>query len=598
MGDTVAPFLPDDFTINEKSIFQGELVGKGNFSSVYKGLYLGKYVAVKRQEITDEELERYLVNELAILRFCNHDHIVKYIGAGKPDNKTILSITEFIAGGDLSMLLRGKVEVGWMNKASILWKVADALHYLHSHNIIHRDVKTDNVMLGLDLTPKLIDLGFARVVEEEDSGKTMTCLGTDEYMAPEITFALPYHFPADAFSLGIVIFEVCFGAVPKRTAANGFCIEWEEAKEMLTQKSTPNSLKLLVEQSASDEPHDRLTMLGVSEWLEELVGDLKAEGGQAVQLDEEEVMKRIQARWAQVLKYDGDEEALLKLDKNDLETGFLDENKKDANEEMKLRRQSVNRALRSPSMNIMRRSEGSLLVRDKLSAGEKELLDMVDIRPPTKNKDSRLGRKKKKGMRGISLFRSEVYDKQTKPEETKLKNDIEAPDIIIPALKPQAKSQKAKKEPRGLIGSARRHMFSSGSTTKRRKRLNRKQKKKVDKFPLSKEDFVYKKLQFGFSAWVKEFLVLSEEGLLYFKDKEARKQAKVSGALLFMDMVPQKDNSPAINVSIAQAGKPYCFQVLNKERKIIFQATTRGDKEEWIVKINRGYKAWKAKQKS
>ena len=78
--------------------------------------------------------------------------------------------------------------------------------------------------------------------------------------------------------------------------------------------------------------------------------------------------------------------------------------------------------------------------------------------------------------------------------------------------------------------------------------------------------------------------------------KEDKKKQKVNGALLFMDMVPQKNDDPAMNVSIAQAGKPYCFQVLNKERKIVFQASTRGDKEEWLEKINNGYKAWKLRE--
>ena len=131
-------------------------------------------MAIKQQELTDVDLERYLMNELAVLRKVENSGCIKFYGAFK-QGKIMNIITEYVEGGDLRRLLGDKATpLGWKIRVKIAAGCAKAMAHLHKLEIVHRDIKTDNVLLTAESVPKLCDFGFAR---QWDKAKTMTMCG-------------------------------------------------------------------------------------------------------------------------------------------------------------------------------------------------------------------------------------------------------------------------------------------------------------------------------------------------------------------------------------------------------------------------------------
>ncbi|XP_052541085.1 serine/threonine-protein kinase 10 [Tympanuchus pallidicinctus] len=191
----------------------GEL-GDGAFGKVYKAKNkeTGALAAAKVIETKNEdELEDYMV-EIEILATCDHPHIVKLLGAFYWEGKLWIMI-EFCPGGavDATMLEldRGLTEP---QIQVICRQMLEALHYLHSKKIIHRDLKAGNVLLTQDGDIKLADFGVSaknvKTLQKRDS-----FIGTPYWMAPEVVMCetmkdTPYDYKADIWSLGITLIEM------------------------------------------------------------------------------------------------------------------------------------------------------------------------------------------------------------------------------------------------------------------------------------------------------------------------------------------------------------------------------------------------------
>ncbi|NXY52510.1 STK10 kinase, partial [Callaeas wilsoni] len=191
----------------------GEL-GDGAFGKVYKAKNkeTGALAAAKVIETkSEDELEDYMV-EIEILATCDHPHIVKLLGAFYWDGKLWIMI-EFCPGGavDATMLEldRGLTEP---QIQVICRQMLEALHYLHSKMIIHRDLKAGNVLLTQDGDIKLADFGVSakntKTLQKRDS-----FIGTPYWMAPEVVMCetmkdTPYDYKADIWSLGITLIEM------------------------------------------------------------------------------------------------------------------------------------------------------------------------------------------------------------------------------------------------------------------------------------------------------------------------------------------------------------------------------------------------------
>jgi serine/threonine protein kinase len=130
-----------------------EQIGAGAFSKVYVGMYLGELVAVKKQKrAAEDNLEAYLMRELAVLKHFEHPNLLNYIGASKVPSHDgtkgdIYIVTELAECGDLLGLLLGDALLGWQLRTKILMDAALALEFLHSRSLIHRDIKSPNMLL-------------------------------------------------------------------------------------------------------------------------------------------------------------------------------------------------------------------------------------------------------------------------------------------------------------------------------------------------------------------------------------------------------------------------------------------------------------------
>eukprot|EP00727_Mastigamoeba_balamuthi_P012937 m51a1_g8266 putative serine threonine kinase (1615) ;mRNA; r:28556-34364 len=193
---------PDEVTISS------EQIGRGNFGSVFKGEWKGQTVVVKKfyqqkvDKVTLAELERQL-KEISILTELRHPSIVLFMGACLEPNDMFI-ITEWMDMGSLREVLSAqKIEspVG----IQILSSVCQGMTYLHMTNIVHRDLKSSNILLNKKWDVKLSDFGLAAI---KSTSKTMTVCGTVAWMAPEVLVSSDYSEKSDVYGFAMVMYEI------------------------------------------------------------------------------------------------------------------------------------------------------------------------------------------------------------------------------------------------------------------------------------------------------------------------------------------------------------------------------------------------------
>ncbi|ESN92432.1 hypothetical protein HELRODRAFT_89498, partial [Helobdella robusta] len=164
-------------------------------------------VAIKHMCLREQPKLEALVEEIEVMKKLNHRNIINYIECFYQDG-TLSVVLEYLEGCSLTSVV---IETVLRSEqiSGITYCCLDALKYLHSRNIIHRDIKSDNVLLGYNGEVKLIDFGFCA---QSDNRKTM--VGTPYWMAPEIVSRKNYSFKVDIWSLGIMVIEMIDGQPP------------------------------------------------------------------------------------------------------------------------------------------------------------------------------------------------------------------------------------------------------------------------------------------------------------------------------------------------------------------------------------------------
>ncbi|KEG10945.1 protein kinase [Trypanosoma grayi] len=192
-----------------------ELVGEGSFGKVYKARRkgTGHVVAMKfilKKGKNDKELLN-LRSEIEIMTKLNHDNIITLFEAFETQQEFVV-VMEY-AQGELFEILEDDKKLPEDVVQRIAKQLVQALHYLHSNRIMHRDMKPQNILIGQNGSVKLADFGFARSMSYNTMVLT-SIKGTPLYMAPELVQEQPYNHCADLWSLGCILYELFYGKPP------------------------------------------------------------------------------------------------------------------------------------------------------------------------------------------------------------------------------------------------------------------------------------------------------------------------------------------------------------------------------------------------
>ena len=202
--------------IDMRDIELGERIGRGTFGEVFKGTWRGAVVAVKkmRMDKADANFAAEFEGEVSLMKALRSPNILQYLGSAfsPPD---VCIITEYMARGSLHGILHNKAAVlDWPLRLHVLSDAARGMLYLHTSRppIIHRDLKSHNLLVDEFWRVKVCDFGLSTVIEQ--GSQTMTACGTPCWTAPEVLRREHYTTQADVYSFGIVMWECLTRADP------------------------------------------------------------------------------------------------------------------------------------------------------------------------------------------------------------------------------------------------------------------------------------------------------------------------------------------------------------------------------------------------
>lgn len=259
-------FLESDFAEDCDQLDFREQIAAGSYGRVYTASVGSNTYAVKVEDFHDgDEEQANLLVELTILQSLPHERLVKFIIAGcdqistSPKEYKIMIVMELCKNGALRELLKRKLS--WPLKIRLALDIAQGIAFLHENGIIHRDIKPQNVLVDHHWRGKLCDFSFA--IHKDSETKREYTYGTEEFMPPEIAFALDFDLSADIFSFGILLCEMMTDTEPSidfmhRKPQDSFSLNEAEVRTRILP-NCPEALEALAFQCCESDPLKRPT---------------------------------------------------------------------------------------------------------------------------------------------------------------------------------------------------------------------------------------------------------------------------------------------------------------------------------------------------
>ncbi|CAK4257769.1 unnamed protein product [Aphanomyces euteiches] len=237
-----------------------ERIGEGSFGKVYRGRrkYSGHIVALKfvsKRGKTEKNMWN-LRQEISILRRLNHSNIIAMLDSFETEGEFCM-VTEY-AQGELFQILEDDQQLPEDEIKKIAIQLLQALHYLHTNRIIHRDMKPQNILVGPKQQIKLCDFGFARAISA-DTNVLTSIKGTPLYMAPELVKEQPYNHTVDLWSLGVILYELAVGRPPFYTDKIVTLIQLIVKENVMYPPTMSDELKSFLSGLLQKDPTKRMT---------------------------------------------------------------------------------------------------------------------------------------------------------------------------------------------------------------------------------------------------------------------------------------------------------------------------------------------------
>ncbi|KFO27719.1 testis-specific serine/threonine-protein kinase 1 [Fukomys damarensis] len=215
--------MDEDVVLRRRGYIMGVSLGEGSYAKV-KSAYSERLkinVAIKiidRKKVPNDFLEKFLPQELRILTILNHGSVIKTYEIFETIQGKIYIVMELGAQGDLLEFIKTRGALQEDDARKKFHQLSSAIKYCHDLDIVHRDLKCENLLLDKDFNIKLSDFGFSKCCSRDNNGRvtlSKTFCGSAAYAAPEVLQGIPYQPKVyDIWSLGVILYIMVCGSMP------------------------------------------------------------------------------------------------------------------------------------------------------------------------------------------------------------------------------------------------------------------------------------------------------------------------------------------------------------------------------------------------